>query len=244
MTWGVAAGTILPVDVLMKSPPAAMPISLALRTTSSEPSSPVSRMTLRCARAAGLFRGGDLVEHLAVVAREHRAAVDDHVDLVGAELHRAPHVVELHGEGRLPARKRRGDARDLHARARERLLRGRDEVRVDADRGDGADRSDRASSGRSAFWHSCRTLPGGVLPFERREVHHRDGELQAGDLRALLDGPLAERGDPLVDGDLVDRGRRGIEVSRACPGAFGRVSWPYAREEPAASRGVIPITER
>jgi hypothetical protein len=34
VTPSVAAGCTLPVDVLMKSPPAAMPISLALRTMS------------------------------------------------------------------------------------------------------------------------------------------------------------------------------------------------------------------
>ena len=35
--------------------------------------------------AARLLHADDLVEHLRVAAREERAAVDDHVDLVGAD---------------------------------------------------------------------------------------------------------------------------------------------------------------
>ena len=48
------------------------------------------------------FVCGDLVEDLGVVAREHGPAIDHHVDLVGAQLHRAPHVRELHLSGDCP----------------------------------------------------------------------------------------------------------------------------------------------
>ncbi len=44
-TGRVAAGWILPVEVLMKSAPAAMASTLARRTLSRVPSSPVSRIT-------------------------------------------------------------------------------------------------------------------------------------------------------------------------------------------------------
>ena len=47
----VAAGEILPVEVLMKSPPASIASHEARRTLSYVTSSPVSRMTLRCASA-------------------------------------------------------------------------------------------------------------------------------------------------------------------------------------------------
>ena len=88
VTGSVAAGVTLPVEVLMKSAPAAMARMLARRTLSNVSSSPVSRMTLRCAVAAGGLDGHDLVEHGRVVARQEGAAVDDHVDLVGTGLDR------------------------------------------------------------------------------------------------------------------------------------------------------------
>ena len=49
VTGSVAAGVTLPVEVLMKSAPASMASQDARRTLSSVPSSPVSRITLRCA---------------------------------------------------------------------------------------------------------------------------------------------------------------------------------------------------
>ena len=49
VTGNVAAGWILPVDVLMKSAPAAIASREARRTLSYVPSSPVSRITFRCA---------------------------------------------------------------------------------------------------------------------------------------------------------------------------------------------------
>ena len=48
-TGPVAAGLILPVEVLMKSPPASRASQLARRTLSNVTNSPVSRMTFRCA---------------------------------------------------------------------------------------------------------------------------------------------------------------------------------------------------
>ena len=55
VTGSVAAGLTFPVDVLMKSAPAAIAISEARRTLSYVPSSPVSRMTLRCASPHASF---------------------------------------------------------------------------------------------------------------------------------------------------------------------------------------------
>jgi hypothetical protein len=48
VTGSVAAGATLPVEVLMKSAPAAMARTLARLTLSYVSSSPVSRITLRC----------------------------------------------------------------------------------------------------------------------------------------------------------------------------------------------------
>ena len=47
VTGKVAAGLIFPVEVLIKSAPAKIAISLAFRTLSNEPNSPVSKITFR-----------------------------------------------------------------------------------------------------------------------------------------------------------------------------------------------------
>ena len=70
--------------------------------------------------AAGLLHLHDLVEDLRVAAGEERAAVDHHVDLVGAELDGLADVGELDVERRLAGRERRRDRGDLDAGARER----------------------------------------------------------------------------------------------------------------------------
>ena len=200
-------------------------------------------------RAARLLRGGDLVEHLRVVAREHRAAVDDHVDLVGPELHGAAHVRELHVERRLPARERRGDARHLHGRAGERLLRDRargSDTRTPRRRArcDGSlvERRERLAA-------HLPDLAGRVLPLERRQVHHPDRELEPGDLRRLLQRPLAERRRPLLDRDLVDRRGRRIEERirrrpRARPVAGQRRTRELTRATLAEGMSLLPLLGR
>ena len=55
VTGSVAAGLTFPVEVLMKSAPAAIAISDARRTLSYVPSSPVSRMTFRWASPHASF---------------------------------------------------------------------------------------------------------------------------------------------------------------------------------------------
>ena len=55
VTGNVAAGAIFPVEVLIKSPPAYMAISLALRTLSYVTSSPVSKITFNLASPQASF---------------------------------------------------------------------------------------------------------------------------------------------------------------------------------------------
>ena len=69
-------------------------------------------MTLRWARAAGLLDGDDLVVHLAVAAGEEGAAVDHHVDLVGARVDGHRGVGQLDRQRRAARRERRGHGRD------------------------------------------------------------------------------------------------------------------------------------
>ena len=79
----------------MKSAPPSIASQLARRTLSYVTSSPVSRMTLRCAAPQRLLDRDDLVEDLPEAPGEERAAIDHHVDLVGpgrdgvAHVHRA-----------------------------------------------------------------------------------------------------------------------------------------------------------
>ena len=76
---------------------------------------------------------------------------------------------------------------------------------VDAHRGDGRD-------GRVARLRTHRLdahrpdLARRVLPLERRQVHHRDRELERPQLRRLLDRAPLEQIDPLLHPDLVDGG--------------------------------------
>ena len=147
----------------------------------------------------------DLLEDRQVVARQEGAAIDDHVDLVGAGCDRRPDLGDLDVTKRLARGKPGRDAGDLDGRAAERLLGLGDERGVDADRRHGRD-------GRVArLWaHGLDAhrpdLAGRVLPLEGGQVHHRDRQLERPHLRGLLDRAPLERIDPLLDPDLVDRG--------------------------------------
>ena len=147
----------------MKSPPASSASTEARRTLSSVASSPVSRMTLRCAEPQAARDGDDLVVDLPVATREEGAAVDHHVDLVGAGGDRVAHVGELGPERRAARRERRGDARDLTPEPRSASTAtstrsGYTQTAATA----GVVSS--LGSGRIAFAHSDRTLPGVSAP--------------------------------------------------------------------------------
>ena len=115
-------------------------------------------------RRAGLVHGDDLVEDVQVVAGQERAAVDDHVDLVGAGRRRRPDVGELDvqagpaGGERRWRRWRRGCRCPLPRPLATRPGRGR--RRPPRPRGTVGS----AGSGRMALAHSARTLPGVSWP--------------------------------------------------------------------------------
>ena len=171
---------------------------------------------------AGLLHLDDLVVDLRVAAGEEGAAVDHHVDLVGAELDGLAHVGELDRERRLAGRERRRHRRHLHAGAVEPRLRGGDEVRVDADGGNGRyGRIDRV--GPQRLRAEGGDLAGRVGALERRQVHHPHGEVVRLQLRVLLDRALGERGGALLERDGVDgadarqpRLERELESARQC----------------------------
>ena len=115
--------------------------------------------------AAGVLDVDDLLEHRQVVAAQERAAVDDHVDLVGARLGGGPRLGELDVAERLARREAGRDRGDLDGRALERFLRVGDERRVDADR---RDRRDRRIA-RLGVHRPSRRAPGScpACPFPR-----------------------------------------------------------------------------
>ena len=174
-------------------------------------------MTLRLAlvpsgAAAGLLHGGDLVEDQAVAAGEERAAVDDHVDLVGAGRDRLRRVGELDLERGAAARERRGDGGDrdeavvgVAVRGAERLDRERHHVAVDADGGDAGRRGVRGV-GVHRLRDERAHLAGGVGALERRQVDELDDAVERPLLGARLDRAGAEPGGALLEADGVDAG--------------------------------------
>ena len=87
-------------------------------------------------RSAGLAHRRDLVIERAPFAAEHMSAGDDDVDLARALANRIADLVEPLLQGREPGGKAGGDGGDRNPRTLERLHRGRDHGRIDADRGD------------------------------------------------------------------------------------------------------------
>ena len=110
--------------------------------------------------AAGLLHLDDLVVDLRVAAGEESAAVDHHVDLVGAQLDGCAHVGELHLEWRLARRELGRHRRNLDRRSRKTGSRRQGRglgTRTPRLRGHGIPGS--AGSGLSAFEHNAVTLP-------------------------------------------------------------------------------------
>ena len=113
------------------------------------------------------------------------------------------HLVQLRLERRLPGRECGRDRCNLDARAFDARDRRGNEVRVDADRGDGRNvgiggiRPDRLRRQR-------RDLPWCVLALERREIHHPHRELEREHLGLALDRAFRERGCALFERDRVD----------------------------------------
>ncbi len=85
----------------------------------------------------------------------------------------------------------------------QRAARGGDEARIDADRGDVRHRWLRRIGDHGLGAHRPH-LAGRVGPFQRRQVHHPDRELEREDLRLALDRALGELGRPRFEGDRVD----------------------------------------
>ena len=81
-----------------------------------------------------------------------------------------------------------------------------DHVRVDAQRGDV--RGFRILRVRPAGLGGQRAdLAGGVRTLQRGQVHHRDGQVDRGELRGLLDRAGGQTGGALLHPDRIDPGQ-------------------------------------
>ena len=114
--------------------------------------------------AAGLLHRDDLVVDLAEPAREERAAVDHHVDLVRARLDRRADVGELDVERRLPGRERRRDRGDVDARCRASARRATGTRLGYTQTAATEGMLGSPGSGCTALVESARTLPGVSAP--------------------------------------------------------------------------------
>ena len=177
VTGRVAAGLTLPVEVLMKSAPAAIARTLARRTLSYVSSSPVSRITLRWVSPQASLTATISSKTARVVAGQEGAPVDDHVDLVGAGLDRLAGLGQLQVEEGLAGREAGGHAGDADAGRAQGFLRLGNERRIDADRGDVGDR--RVARLRlDRLGAQGPDLARRVLSLERRQVHHPDCQVE------------------------------------------------------------------
>ncbi len=156
--------------------------------------------------AAGFLDGGNFVRDALVVAGEEDTAVDHHVDLIRAVARGAADFLQLQPQRHQTAGKTGGNGGDFHAGIAEELFRRANQIWINAN--GGAGRHVVAQIGRlHRLAAEERHLPGRVFSFQGRQVHHRDGELQARKLRRGLDAPLGESGGAFLDHDLVDGGK-------------------------------------
>ncbi len=211
VTGRVAAGWILPVEVLMKcaaghhrQPAGAADVVVGLQLAGLEDHLEMRTGTVRA--DTGLAHGHDLLVHLEVAPGEERAPVDHHVDLVGTGLDGVGGVGQLDVQCGTSARERCGDRGDMDTARAEGLLGHRDHVGVHAHGG----RRGTGRVGRIGAHRLGRQRPDlarSVHALEGGEVDHPDREVDRLSLRVGLDRPGAERGGPLLRTDLVDSGQ-------------------------------------
>ena len=168
---------------------------------------------MRCAGAARLLDRRDLLEHRLEAAGQERAAVDHHVDLVGAGLHGQPGVGQLDLERGAARGERRGDRGDPDPGALQLLLGHGGHVRVHAYRGGGG--AVRVGRIGPARLEAERThLAWGVRALQRRQVDHPDGQVDARGLGRGLYRPGAEPGGAGLEAHLVHAGQTEQEAAQ------------------------------
>jgi len=171
---------------------------------------------LEVSGAAGFLHGGDFVENADVIAGEERAAVDDHVDLVGAIGDGTAGFLKARAKRILSTRKAGRHTGDADGGVlTEKLSRPSDHIRINTDCG-ARRHFGFGFHGLSRLATERGDLVGGVFAFEVGEVHHSHRHFQAGQLGGGLDAAFGEGGRALFDHHLVN----GSEACRVL-----RVAW-------------------
>ena len=209
---------------------------------------------MRCARRRRpALTGDDLVEDLQVAAGQERAAVDHHVDLVGAGRDRVRGVGELDLQRRAAGRERGGDRGDVDAGAAQRLAwrsrpgRGRRRPRRPTGR------SGRPGRAASPWRASARTLPGVSAPSSVvRSTIGSPGRSPSA-LAVVLIDRVPSAGGPRLGADLVDAGQavqeaaqRGLVPGSRAPVPARSGTWwaPAASAVGVPGRGYVPAPVR
>ena len=160
---------------------------------------------LEMGHAARLPHRAHLLVDLRVPAGQECPAVDDHVYLVRARVHRVGDVGELHRERGAPRREGGRHRGDLDRRLPVAARHG-DQVGVHAHGGDRGDVGVGRNPATRALAHRPLTLPH-ARALQRGQVDHPDGHVEGPELGLTLDGPGGQRGRPLLRTDLVHAGQ-------------------------------------
>ena len=203
VTSGVAPEVDLPVEVLMKSAPASIASIDAWRTWSSEPSSDVSRITLRCASPQASFTR--TISSCTRASSPDRNASREMTMSISS----APAATVSSVSAILTASDVCPDGNPVDTDAVFTPVPRSAATAVGTSAGIDADRRDRRHLGRvrigaDALRAQVADLAGRVLALERGEVDHRDREADPLGLRGRLDRALAQQGGALLDPDPVD----------------------------------------
>ena len=208
----------------MKSAPAAIASTDAWRIRSYEPSSPVSRITLRCASPAASRAAAISSKHGAYCPprkyerlRTMSTSCAPRSTTSRISASRAPSGPRPEGT----RRRRSRPSRSNPSVARARPAPGADTGRRPRPPGS----TDRPGSGGRPRAHRD-DLADGIRALERGEVHAPDREIERPQLRLALDRALRERGRPLLEPDGVHRGHAGEQLEAS----FGAYSARPARE--------------
>jgi hypothetical protein len=229
----------MPVDVLTKSAPAIMHTVEALATRRSIPRSPVAKIALTCAVAAGRAKRGHLVVERLPVPGQYMTARNDDVDFTGAGRDRCIDFGELGLHRRLAGGETGRHGRHGNVRAGERRDRGANHRVVDADRtdlslalGDWSAAIRVRPDRRARLGAEPLDAAGRVVARERRQIHAAHRLEQPRRLPCVLDGAAArKRLDAALDRAQIDANRidpAAIEAYARIAGGFqGRASVRY-----------------
>src|SRR2546423_3331894 len=146
---------------------------------------------------------GDFVENAVIIAGEKISAIDHHVDHVRAVVRRAAHFLKFQSQRHQPGWKGGRDRCDFDAGIPEKFFREANHVRINANRGAGRNLVTRIEW-KHRFATKEGDFSGRIFSFKRGQVHHRDRELEPGELGRGFYAALGKGASAFLDHDLID----------------------------------------